>query len=79
MAGNDFFPSARPCDRARHQELGRLLVERLLFDGAEKGITIQDVEALVSPYKTTDGRSPKFMHAIVIDLMICLRAKYAVK
>ena len=78
-AGSGFLPPPPKPGEKLCQDIGTLLVQRLLLDGAEKGLTIQDIDALVSGFKTIDGRSPKFMRDIIIDLALCLRQKYAVK
>ncbi|MDO8514575.1 MAG: hypothetical protein Q7S50_03465 [bacterium] len=61
--------------RSRYRAATDMLLERLLVDGAEQRITIEDIEQLASLEKTPDGKSPEFMRKIIIELMVCLRKK----
>jgi len=61
--------------RRRYRNAAYTLLERLLVDGAEKQITLEDIERLISLERTAERRSPLFMRKIVVELMVCLRPK----
>ena len=62
--------------RRRYRNAAYTLLERLLVEGADKRITLEDIEQLISLEKTVERRSPAFMRKIVIELMVCLRPRY---
>lgn len=51
------------------------LLEKLLIEGAEQRIQLEDIERLISTEKTPAGQSPEFIRKIVIELMVCMRPK----
>lgn len=51
------------------------LLERLLIEGAQQRIQLEDIERLISMEKTPAGQSPEFIRKIIVDLMVCLRPK----
>ena len=61
--------------RRRYHTAALTLLERLLVEGADKQITLEDIEQLISLEKTAERRSPAFMRKIVIEIMVCLRPK----
>jgi len=58
---------------ARQNAAAHLLVERLLVEGLEHAIQIEDIEALSALEKTPAGRSAIFMRKVMIELMLSLR------
>ncbi len=58
---------------AKYRRVADLLLERLLVDGAEHRIQIEDIEALCALEKTPHGRSPAFMRKVMVELMLSLR------
>ncbi len=59
--------------RERYRAVADLLLERLLVDGLEHRIQIEDIEALCGLEKTLRGRSPMLMRKVIIELMLSLR------
>ncbi len=61
--------------KEHHRRAANLLLERLLIDGLEHRIQVEDIERLASTGTTPEGKSPEFMRKIVVELMVCLRPK----
>lgn len=61
--------------RERYENAADTLFERLIVDGIDQGISVEDIERLTSIHKLPDGRSPRFIREIVIELLVCLRPK----
>ncbi len=57
----------------KHRRIADLLVQRLLVDGLEERIQIEDIEALCATEKTPKGRSPMLFRKIIILNMTVLR------
>jgi hypothetical protein len=61
--------------RERYRNAADTLFERLLVEGLEENVSVEDIERLCMTEKLPDNRSPAFIRKIVIELLICLRQK----
>ena len=50
-----------------------MLLERLLVDGIEHAIQLEEIEALCATEKTPRGRSPMLMRQVIIEFLLVLR------
>jgi|GEM_PF-2926107 len=61
----------------RHREVADLLLERLLVEGLEHRLQLEDIEALCATGTTPRGRSPQLMRMVMIELALVLRDERA--
>ena len=61
--------------RQRYQDAADTLFYRLIVDGIDQGISVEDIERLCMTEKLPDDRSPTFIRKVMIELIICLRQK----